>query len=434
MLMSAPTQAATARIIRRNTTVTGFRETVRIEWLPVPSSKPEAVVIIGAGVTGLSTAFHLVEKGVESVTVIDKGTVGGGSSLQSGGIITMLMGTVTEVRARAIALDIFERFSRILDGYHFHQVGCLNLFTEEVFSQNAAFREMWLRNGGEFDILRGAEIGERFPDLKSTDSDYGILDHRSGFSEPHHYIAALRVKLEDIGVDIRENEPVIGFGVRDGRVREVTTVNGTIRADAVVCAVNAWTNHVLSLVGFRIPYKNFVHERFVTKPFQSRPRLPAVNDHILNGYVRPTDDNRLLVGTSIDVAAYEMDGPEFDVSELEPHPDALPFIEENLVKRTTLLEGAEWDYHTVGLISLAHDVKPVIGPVPGIDRLYVGAHFHSGGFAYNPVSGLLLAEHVVNGGTSIDTEMYNPARFGSVDMGAFLSTPVMHSEMGLTRH
>ena len=52
-----------------------------------------------------------------------------------------------------------------------------------------------------------------------------------------------------------------------------------------------------------------------------------------------------------------------------------------------------------------------------------------------PVSGhLLLVEHVVDGGTSFDTEMYSPARFGSVDTDAFLSSPIMHSEMGLTRH
>lgn len=398
------------------------------------TNKPQSVVVIGAGVTGLSAAFHLVEKGVDRVTVIDKGRVGGGSSLQSGGIITMLMATPTEVRARAISLDIFERFSRILDGYHFHQVGCLNLFTPEVFEQSEAVRDMWQRNGGQFDILRGAEISERFPDLEAKDSDIGVLDHRSGFSEPHHYISALKAKLEDMGVDIRENEQVTGFELQNGEVRGVQTVAGSIDADAVVCAVNAWTNHLLSFVGIRIPYKNFVHERFVTKPFEEPPRLPAVNDHILNGYVRPTDDYRLLVGTSVDHEAYEMRGRDFDVSELDPHPEALPFIKENLINRTALLEGAEWDYHTVGLISLAHDVKPVIGPVPGVKGLYVGAHFHSGGFAYNPVSGLLLAEHVVDGGTRIDTEMYSPARFGNVDTDAFLSTPIMHSEMGVTRH
>ena len=85
----------------------------------MPHTRPQSVVVIGAGVTGLSTAFHLVEKGMERVVVVDKGSVGGGSSLQAGGIITMLMATETEVRARAISLDLFERFSRILDGYHF---------------------------------------------------------------------------------------------------------------------------------------------------------------------------------------------------------------------------------------------------------------------------------------------------------------------------
>ena len=401
----------------------------------MPSSRPQSVVVIGAGVTGLSTAFHLVEKGVERVVVVDKGSVGGGSSLQAGGIITMLLGTETEVRARAISLDLFERFSRILDGYQFHQVGCLNLVTEDVFSEAAPVRDMWRRLGGRFEVLRGGEISERFPDLAAVETDIGVLDLRSGYSEPHRYVPALRAKLEDMGVEIRENEAVVGFDIHGGRLRGVVTDRGTIETDAAVSSVNAWTNHVLSLVGFRVPYKNFVHERFVTKPFPEPPRLPAVNDHILNGYVRPTDDNRLLLGTSVDgLGAYEMRGADFDVSELEPHPDALPFLKEHLVRRAPMLEGAEWDYHTVGLISLAYDVKPVIGPVPGVDGLFVGAHFHSGGFAYNPASGLLIAEHVVDGETSIDSEMYSPARFGSVDTDAFLTAPIMHDDMGRVRH
>ena len=401
----------------------------------MPSSRPQSVVVIGAGVTGLSTAFHLVEKGVERVVVVDKGSVGGGSSLQAGGIITMLLGTETEVRARAISLDLFERFSRILDGYQFHQVGCLNLVTEDVFSEAAPVRDMWRRLGGRFEVLRGGEISERFPDLAAVETDIGVLDLRSGYSEPHRYVPALRAKLEDMGVEIRENEPVVGFDIHGGRVRGVVTDRGTIETDAAVSSVNAWTDHVLSLVGFRVPYKNFVHERFVTRPFPEPPRLPAVNDHILNGYVRPTDDNRLLLGTSVDgLGAYEMRGADFDVSELEPHPDALPFLKEHLVRRAPMLAGAEWDYHTVGLISLAYDVKPVIGPVPGVDGLFVGAHFHSGGFAYNPVSGLLIAEHVVDGETSIDSEMYSPARFGTVDTDAFLAAPMMHDDMGRVRH
>ena len=398
-------------------------------------TRPQSVVVIGAGVTGLSTAFHLVEKGVERVVVVDKGTVGGGSSLQAGGIITMLLTTETEVRARRISLDLFERFSRILDGYRFHQVGCLNLYTEDAFARTEADWDMWRRLGAQFEVLRGGEISERFPDMATLETDRATLDLRAGYSEPHRYVPALRAKLEDMGVEIRENEQVIGFEHSDGRVTGVVTDHGSIEADAAVCAVNAWTNHLLSLVGLSTPHKNFVHQRFVTKPFPEPPRLPAVNDHILECYVRPTDDNRLLVGTSVEgIGSYDMRGPDFDVSELEPHPDALPYIREHMVRRTPMLEGAEWDYHTVGLISFAYDVKPVIGPVPGVQGLFVGAHFHSGGFAYNPVSGLLVAEHVVDGGTRIDTELYSPARFGEVDTEAFLATPVTNEELGHARH
>ena len=86
------------------------------------------------------------------------------------------------------------------------------------------------------------------------------------------------------------------------------------------------------------------------------------------------------------------------------------------------------------MISFAYDVKPVIGPVPGVEGLFIGAHFHSGGFAYNPVSGLLVAEHVVDGGTRIDTELYSPARFGEVDTAAFLAKPMTNEEIGHARH
>ena len=83
-----------------------------------PESK--SVAIIGGGVIGMSTAFHLAEKGVSKITVIDKGNIGGGSSLQAAGIVTSLEWNETAIRARLKTLDNFERFSQILDGYFFH--------------------------------------------------------------------------------------------------------------------------------------------------------------------------------------------------------------------------------------------------------------------------------------------------------------------------
>ena len=103
---------------------------------------PKSVIIIGGGVIGMSAAFHLSEKGVKDISIIEKGTVGSGSSGQAAGIVTCLMWNDTSVVARMKSLDLFERFSNILDGYTFQHVGCLNLSTKEDYLLGSALREL----------------------------------------------------------------------------------------------------------------------------------------------------------------------------------------------------------------------------------------------------------------------------------------------------
>ena len=88
-------------------------------------SKP-TVVIVGGGVTGLSTAYHLALRDFGRIVVLDKGPVGDGSSMRAAGIITGLMWSETGVLARKIALDRFQQLSNELPGYQFQNVGCLN--------------------------------------------------------------------------------------------------------------------------------------------------------------------------------------------------------------------------------------------------------------------------------------------------------------------
>jgi len=411
-------------------------------------TKPKTVVIVGAGIVGLSTAFHLAEKGVKKIVIVDKGRVGEGSSIRAGGIVTMLQDNESAIRARSRSLDIFERFSRILPGYTFHQVGCLNITSEQRFVDSTSLRELQSDLGARIEVLRGSEIQRKFPDVHTTDEDFGVFDLRGGYSEPHRYIPALLAKVRELGVEVRENQSLVEFKMDGGKVSGVITrgkrrnepetstdVTKTIEADAVVCTVNSWANHVLSRVGFQIPMKNFIHERFVTKPFPIQPVLPAINDDVKDGYIRPTDDNRLLIGT----AAHNPDefiipDPNFSFSDLQPDPRAVTHLKEHFANRVPLLQGAEWDYHRVGLISFAMDSNPVIGPVPGLGNMYVGVNFHSGGFGYNPVAGMLLSEYVVSGKTSVDVDAFLPDRFACVDTASYQSVPLKHNEILQKRH
>ena len=407
----------------------------------IDDTSSKSVVIVGGGVIGMSTAFHLAERGVSKITLIDKGAIGAGSSLQAAGIVSSLEWNETAIRARLKTLDIFERFSEILDGYFFHQVGCLNLSSEEDYILGKELLDLQMRLGAQVEVLRGKELTNKFSSVIANHEELGTLDLRGGYSEPHRYVPALRKKIKDMGVQIREHEEVVDFDLKGSEIKGIVTrssVNqkGTKeKFDVVICAVNAWVNHLLSLVDFQIPMKNFIHERFVTRPFETKLSLPAINDRVVEGYIRPTEDNRLLVGTDAhNPENFLMPDQQFTVDQLSPDPRALPFLKESFKSRVPVIEKAIWDYHTVGLISVTKDATPVIGPIPNIGGLFVGSNFHSGGFAYNPVAGQLIAEHVVDGETSIDSKRYLPSRFEGFDTKSYLANNITVKDLQIKRH
>ena len=407
----------------------------------IDNTSSKSVAIIGGGVIGMSTAFHLADRGVSKITLIDKGTIGGGSSLQAAGIVTSLEWNETAIRARLKTLDNFERFSEILDGYFFHQVGCLNLSSEEDYILGKELLDLQIRLGSKVEVLRGKELTNKFSSVVGNHEEFGILDLRGGYSEPHRYVPALHKKIKDMGVQIREHEEVVDFDLKGSKIKGIVTRSSVSqketkeKIDVVICAVNAWINHLLSLVDFQIPMKNFIHERFVTRPFETKLNLPAINDRVVEGYIRPTEDNRLLVGTDAhNPINFLMPNQQFTVDQLSPDSRALPFLKERFKTRVPVIEKAIWDYHTVGLISVTKDATPVIGPIPGISGLFAGSNFHSGGFAYNPVAGQLLAEHVVDGETSIDSKRYLPSRFEGFDTKSYLENDFTVKDMQIKRH
>ena len=402
---------------------------------------PKSVIIIGGGVIGMSTAFHLSEKGVKDISIIEKGTVGSGSSGQAAGIVTCLQWNPTSVVARMKTLDLFERFSNILEGYTFQQVGCLNLSSKEDYISGADLRELHDKLGANYETYIGNELTEKFPDVTTQKDEYGILDPRGGYSEPHTYIPALRKKIESMGVKIYENEQVQNFKFKGSKITGVVSFSKSenkeknYECDSVICAVNAWINELLSPIDFKIPMKNFIHERFVTEPFNRELKLPAINDRVFQSYVRGTEDNRILVGTSQhNPKNYIIENSDFNIKDLKPFDDALDFLKEAFKNRVPIIIDKKWDYHTVGLISVTVDATPVIGPVPNLSGMFLCSNFHSGGFAYNPVAGLLISEHVVDGKTSINSDTYLPSRFSGFETKSYLEKTHNLEDLEVKRH
>lgn len=392
-------------------------------------------VIIGGGVIGLSTAYHLARGGFGRVIVLEKGAVGAGSSSRAAGIITGLLWSETGVRVRTLSLSRFRELSEELDGYQFQATGCLNLFDPPGWVERTALLPLYERLGAPFEILDAAEMRQRWPQLQPHDDWTGLFDPLGGYSEPDAYLPALARKCRELGVEIREQQQVIGFLQRSGRIAGVRVATADIEADAVVSTVYSWTNALLVQLGLQLPVKAFVHQRYVTGPLAAPLNIPAVNANPLGGYLRPASGGRMLVGVeTADRLEYRVPSIDFEMTTVTADPALKAQALHDFTPYAPALAGAQWEFERIGLLTFSLDGEPILGPFAQLPGFFTGLAFHSGGFAYNPAAGQLLAEFVANGRTSIDVSTFAPDRFDAASVAEYLATTVPQAAAVRRRH
>jgi sarcosine oxidase, subunit beta len=394
-------------------------------------------IIIGGGVIGLSTAYHLAKKGFGKIILLEKNTVGDGSSSRAGGIITGLLWTKTGVEARKISLKLYRELSDELApyGYQYQNIGCLNLFDSASWSEREELLPLYSECDVPHEIIGAQEIHHRWSDLTPKEDTIGLYDPLGGYSEPDQYIPALTQRCRDLGVDIREQHPVSDFLLKNGNVYGVITPAGQIEADIVICTAHTWTRQLMMTQNQQLPIKSFVHQRYLTTPLANPINIPAVNANPQGGYMRPATGNRILVGGETEERE-EFVTPSLDfrmtgLSALDGYKDQL---RNDMLPLLPRLSDTQWESEHIGLLSFSMDGEPIVGAIPQLSGLLIGASFHSGGFAYNPVAGLLLAELAMDGQTQLDIHDFSPTRFDSRTTSDYLASQVKQKDAVSRRH
>lgn len=397
--------------------------------------KSATAIVIGGGVTGLSTAYHLARKKYGRIVLLEKESVGDGSSSRAAGIITGLVWGEAGILARKKSLELFTELSEELEDYNFRQIGCLNLHGPESWLEAQKLIPLYRRLGAAFEIIDGSEIRRRWPALSPEETSVGLFDPLGGYSEPSEYIPALVRKTKELGVEIYEGCQVSEFLIRGGRVTGVKTNGGDIEGDAVICTVLGWTLKVMEPLGIRLPLKAFVHQRYLSVPLKSPPEIPVVNANALGGYFRPCFSNRLLAGVeTAEREEYRVLSKDFRLNSLSTPPGLETMIRLKLGSLAPILGKTRWESEKVGLITFSPDGEPLLGPISKLPGFYVGTAFHSGGFAYNPVSGLLLAEFVADGYPSLDVSAFSPDRFEQKAAEEYLEVTFRQRDCFRRRH
>ena len=365
-----------------------------------------SVVIIGAGVVGASVAFHLTQRGIRDVVVLERDRPGAGSTGKNAGGIRMQFASEINVRLSLLSVPEIERFEE-LTGVDpaFHQVGYLFLVTTE--RDAAAFERslaLWRRLGVPARKLTAEQTRDLLPPLNVADVRFATFCDRDGYADPSSLVRGYLAGARSRGARVIENARVDAIEVTAGRVRGVRLGTERILCDSVVDAAGAWAAEVGALAGVAIPITPHRRTIFVTEPFDGLPpHFPMVID-FATGFYFHRESGGVLMGMP---PAQEIDGFREDVDW-----DVLPRVVERALYRAPVLERAHIKTAWAGLYEDTPDAHPIVGRVD-VEGFIAACGFSGHGVMHAPAVGRIVAELLSGQPPSIDIGPLALQRFSS---------------------
>lgn len=400
----APRGYSAAHLVRHGLT---HGEWPRV-WRSVDLEKSYDVVVIGAGVHGLATAYYLAANhGVRRVAVVDKGYVGGGGSGRNTAIVRSNYLTPDGVRFYDRSVSLYKTLSADLNfNIMFAQRGHLTLAHNDSSLRTMAWRaEVNKLEGIDSEVISPEEIKSLVPFMDtSTHTRFpilGALYHPPGGIVRHDAVNWGYARAADrLGVQIHQNTEVLGIGVESGRVTGVTTNRGEISAPVVVNCTAGWASLVCDLAGLSLPIITHPLQAAVTEPVKMFLHAVVVSGS-LHVYVSQTDRGELVFGASTDpYASYSMRGSLEFTEELASHVlELMPSISKMRVLR-------QW----AGLCDITPDFSPIMGITP-VEGFLVDVGWGTYGFKAGPAAGEAMAELVASGRTPQLIASFDLARF-----------------------
>jgi len=366
------------------------------------------VVIVGAGVHGLATAYYLAANhGITNVAVLDKGYVGGGGSGRNTAIVRANYLTPEGVRFYDRSVKLYEGLSADLNfNIMFGQMGHLTLAHNDSSLRTMRWRaEVNKLEGIDSEVIDPDEIKRLVPYMDtSSETRYpivGALYHPPGGTVRHDAVNWGYARGADVrGVEIHQQTEVQSIETVDDRVVAVHTNRGRIATGTVVNCTAGWASLINAMVGLQMPLVTHPLQAAVTEPVKKFLDAVVVSGS-LHVYVSQTDRGELVFGASTDpYPSYSMRGSLEFTEELAGHVlELMPGIAKLRLLR-------QWS----GLCDMTPDFSPIMGVTP-VEGFLVDIGWGTYGFKAGPVSGESMAELIATGTTPELIAGFDLARF-----------------------
>ena len=375
-----------------------------------------STVVVGGGIWGLSTAYHLARAGSPDVQVLERnGRPFDETTPQAAGLVGQIRATPLMRRAIRYAIDLFTGFERET-GHDpgFHQVGSLLLaLTPDRAASFEEHVEHANRSGVEARFVDEAEMSGLAPHLEVERVEGGYFVPSDGYLDPGQCARAYCGAAEDLGVGIRPGTAVSRLSVQDGRVVGVETDRGFVEAERVVVTAGPWTGILTKTVGYEPAMVPIRHQRVITAPAQGIPdHHPVVRVTDVSCYLRPEGGRYLYGFFEPDPTSYEELPAGFRTADIEEPVEVMEEARERLTPIFPVLKELEISAYKRGLTTFAPDGAYLVGPVPGIEGLFAATGCAALGIAGSAAVGRWLADWITRGDPGEDLSSVSLDRFG----------------------
>jgi len=376
------------------------------------------IIIIGGGIAGCSTAYHLALMGKKDVLLLEQGTLTCGTTWHAAGLVGQMRPNRNMTRMSKYGIELYstlEAETGLATGWK--QCGSVNVAKTpermQVYRKQAAMARSF---GVDVDIISPQRAGELYPILRTEDLQGALWIPGDGKANPADLTMSLAKGARNRGVKMIENIEVTGILTENGVVKGVRTAQGEIRCETIVNCAGQWSRQLGRLAGVNVPLYSAEHFYIVTDTIPGvHPMLPVMRDPDGFIYYKEEVGGLVMGGFEPKAKPWKMDPipSTFQFQLLDEDWDQFEILMNNAVHRTPCLETAPVKMLLNGPESFTPDGNFILGEAPELRNFFVCAGFNSAGIANSGGAGRLIAEWIIEGAAQSDLWDVDIRRFGS---------------------
>ena len=367
------------------------------------------VVVIGGGVNGCSTAFHLAERGVTRVILVERRQLGAGASGKSGSLVRMHYTNAHESRLAHESLKYFHDWKHRVGGdCGFERLGYLKLVARghrDRLERNVAAQQAI---GIKTRVITSDEVREILPECRVDDLGGAAYEPDSGYADPNATTFSLAEAARRLGVEIRTHCEATRVVTERGRVTGVETTGGRIDTPAVVLVPGAWAHTLLEPLGIGLPLTPFrIQVSIFRWPAGFTRRHCVISDDSHEAWIRPEGAASTLIGVELGVSHGDPEKYNEGVD-----PDYVTLCREKLSARLPAFAEATMRGGWAGMIMMSADGRAIIDQISSVPGLWVMLGDSGTSFKTSPAIGKCLAEWILQGKPrTVDLTPFRASRF-----------------------